>query len=105
MGTSMAMSSAGEPDNSTNPNPKIGHWDILRHSIQRDGYVLEVLYHDCTNFEGRKILVFAGQPPTRLESLDPHFFEESALIARFRPTHLGWDLAVNLVKHSLRAVT
>ena len=66
--------------------------------------VLMVTYPDAKNYEGNKVLVLrdtqladvAGVP-----ALDPHFERGSALVARFEPTPLGWDLAVNCAK-SLR---
>lgn len=62
--------------------------------------VVEVLYPDATNFEGRKIMVyenvrsFADLLRRTGNRLDPHFSQVSmAPIARFKPTERGWALA------------
>lgn len=61
--------------------------------------IAEIRYPDCTNFEGRKILVYKNLSVKRLlaiRSLDPHFCSERAHIhpiARFVPTKKGWEYA------------
>ncbi len=61
--------------------------------------VLKIKYHNCTNFEGVKILVlkmplieYFNLP----EWVDPHFTEESKLIARFHPNE--WDMALRFAE-------
>lgn len=62
--------------------------------------VAMVVYPSCTNYEGRKILVFENTSIGQLEScrlLDPHFVDDApsgALVpvARFEPTTRGWKL-------------
>ncbi|MFM2374799.1 MAG: Caulobacter phage CcrPW [Candidatus Parcubacteria bacterium] len=78
-----------------NPNPR--HFTIVR-AIELGRYaVLEVHYPDCTNFEGKKLLVFEDIPLTTLRRksvLDPHFSQSKhAPIARFVPTKEGWEMA------------
>lgn len=58
-------------------------------------FVFEIQYSNCTNYEGRKILVLKV---TMLELLqmkwiDPHFIENGPLLARFVPTEEGWSHA------------
>lgn len=60
---------------------------------------MEVEYPDCTNFEGRKILVFQDVSISMLldqGAIDPHFSEANNFhhpIARFIPTPEGWEMA------------
>ena len=83
-------------DIKNNPDPL--KW-ILTGSYQgKGGYVLDVRYLDCTNFEGRKLLVFKGKYDRVAfilrKELDPHFLEDNKLMmARFRPTKEGYNLA------------
>jgi hypothetical protein len=79
-----------------NPNPK----KFMISRIQSIGNFLiaEVFYSDCTNFEGRKILVFKDISRLQLESLkelDPHFCNtgHTSPVARFVPTKEGWEMA------------
>jgi hypothetical protein len=80
----------------TNPNP--ANFSILKFEMVGEFLILFVRYPDCTNFEGRKILVFEDISADDLfdqKRLDPHFCEECfSPIARFVPTQHGWDLAM-----------
>jgi hypothetical protein len=82
-----------------NPNPK--NFQVLRFREIGRVAVLEVRYPDCSNYEGRKILVMDNMPRMNLKDirfLDPHFYSRSNLIARFVPTEMGWDMAVKFAK-------
>jgi hypothetical protein len=61
------------------------------------GYVVvQVLYPNCKNYEGVKILVMTRESLAEALSkgfLDPHFDPNSGIVARFVPTALGLDLA------------
>jgi hypothetical protein len=63
--------------------------------------ILEIEYPDCTNYEGRKLLVFENVTVNDLikqRSIDPHFSENKKYIspiARFRPNEEGWKDAVS----------
>ena len=88
-----------------NPNPQ--RFEILRVAKQGAFLIVEVRYPDCTNYEGRKILLFKGnmteEKLRRLESLDPHFTDNTrvaAPVARFEPTSNGWDMAIRLASVS-----
>lgn len=82
------------------PNPR--EFRILRSEKIGSGLVVEVFYPDCTNFEGRKILVYHEVTLKELlaqGSIDPHFCENSQYhspIARFEPTGDGWALAIQV---------
>jgi len=86
------------------PNPNPFNYQIVN-SIEEGGYlVILIQYPDCTNYEGRKILVYKGVNKAHLVlqgSIDPHFSENKekySPIARFVPTLEGWQLALELVK-------
>ncbi len=77
-----------------NPNP-------LRFTVERSEkvgqfYVSVVKYPDCTNYEGKKILVTRKAVDSRAP-LDPHFSGDSdincGLVARFEPTPEGLVMA------------
>lgn len=58
---------------------------------------LEVLYPHCTNFEGRKVLLMKDTTIADVcltKVLDPHFYPENKIIARFRPDEEGKNLAM-----------
>lgn len=85
-----------------NPNPK--NWSVLRYREWKGYLIVEMKYPDCTNYEGRKVLVYEN---TRLEDLkaqkliDPHFSTNKKFkspIARFEPTIRGWNMAEVLVE-------
>lgn len=82
------------------PAPNPTHWRLLDKHICAHAYALKVLYPDCTNYEGVKVLVFRGWfNPNRIH-LDPHFSPAlDAPIARFAPTTEGWLLAITLAEH------
>lgn len=67
--------------------------------------ILAVQYPGCTNYEGKKVLVFEGDMVkfliklAKLKCLDPHFCEENNLIARFVPTIKGIELACVMAKN------
>jgi hypothetical protein len=87
------------PSNSPNPN------DYTSLKIETLGHLILLLqYGGCTNYEGKKILVFKD---TSLETLfnqkmiDPHFSDSSKYVhpfARFAPTDEGWDAACKLCR-------
>lgn len=64
--------------------------------------LVEIEYHGCTNFEGRKILLYRGVSRYKLESqtvIDPHFSDGEKHIhpiARFVPTDDGWRMGILL---------
>lgn len=80
-------------------NPDPSKYEILRHKQDGDILVIEIHYPDCTNYEGKKILVYEGITLSELKlqkMIDPHFSESKEFvspIARFEPTDRGWDMA------------
>lgn len=103
MGAFRMLSTGGDfSPQPPNPNPRNFKTELLG-SYDRSCAV-EVTYPDCTNFEGRKALVFAI-PWVALQSrisetgeLDPHFMESNDLVARFRPGPWGQIEAKRLAR-------
>jgi hypothetical protein len=81
------------------PNPK--NFKIKFQKSYSNGTVAIVDYPDCSNYEGRKILVFSGNTPISKDfPLDPHFQEgpNRSPIARFEPSVRGSHLAFELAR-------
>lgn len=91
--------------NPTNlPNPKPDNYSIIKHEQIGKFLIVKIKYHDCTNYEGNKILIYEHCTIYNLlnqKYIDPHFCEDKDFyspIARFKPDELGWDWAVALCK-------
>ena len=84
------------------PNPDPSNYEIEKHIGIRNFTIVQLKYHDCLNYEGRKILVFkdcAIEDLIKQDLIDPHFSENTnyhSPIARFEPTENGWTMAVTL---------
>ena len=77
--------------------PRPDYYKIL--SVLQIGQCLlvELKYPNCTNYEGKKILLFKEMTLKELidhKEIDPHFFENSKFspCARFEPTVYGWKM-------------
>jgi hypothetical protein len=86
------------------PNPNPLNFNIIN-SLEEGKYLIILIqYPDCTNYEGRKILMYKGIDKAKLlmqGSIDPHFSnnpEKYSPIARFVPTIEGWEMAIALAK-------
>ena len=79
------------------PNPSPSRFDIEWVEEYANAHVLSVTYLDCTNFEGRKILVYEGDF-VELAKRDPHFAIGYSPIARFKPTEKGIEMAIGFAK-------
>ena len=83
------------------PNPNPSKYRIIREKIVKEFLIIEILYEGCTNYEGRKILVYKDityQQLIEQKLIDPHFSEGNEYIspiARFEPTERGWEWAIN----------
>ena len=102
----MKRSCTSSPYAAPNSNPDPNKFFILREKAIKNFLILEVHYPNCTNFEGRKIMVFLGfKNSTDLlkaknSKLDPHFSEDLfSPVARFMPTELGWKSAQSFVRY------
>jgi hypothetical protein len=84
------------------PNPDPLNYEILHAVKAGNNLVVEVRYPDCTNYEGRKIMIYLNTTIEALvaqESIDPHFSnnkEKISPFARFEPTKNGWQTACEL---------
>lgn len=93
--------SCGGPTSTPSPvNPNPRKFKTLK--AQRIGpcTVTLIEYEGCTNYEGRKILVFWGyrmsvEDVFDAKFIDPHFCQGQHIspIARFVPTAEGWAMA------------
>jgi hypothetical protein len=86
-----------------NPNPR--KFEILRSLQAGANLVVEIRYPNCTNYEGRKVLVYKDADLVSLlkqaetTGVDPHFSARDDLItpfARLEPTEEGWQAAERL---------
>jgi hypothetical protein len=90
---------------SSNLNPDPKNYKIIKAEEFNGALVLWIIYPNCTNYEGKKILVFE-QGVTLLDIvnqklIDPHFSSNKTYIspiARFEPTDRGWDWAKYFAK-------
>ncbi len=104
MGINLWMSSCSQNENLRNlPNPNPDNYTVMRHITINGHLIVELKYHDCTNYEGRKIMVYTCSLNELLQQklIDPHFCdsdEHRSPIARFEPTDRGWDNACKFVK-------
>lgn len=88
-----------------NSNPDALNFRII--TEQRIGKYLVLLVHypDCTNYEGKKLMVYEGFNSAQelikhnLGKLDPHFSTGSGSpIARFKPTDASLELIERMIK-------
>ena len=89
-----------ETKKDTNPNPS--NFTITKTERVGNYLIVMIKYHDCTNYEGMKILVFDGDVAENLHKvkrIDPHFCDGDHIspIARFVPTEKGWLMAKTLL--------
>lgn len=85
------------------PNP--AQFTIIDATQVGDYCVLEVRYPNCSNYEGRKILLMEGSAEKHKgrRTLDPHFEPgEHSPIARFEPTTRGKMLAIKAAEALVR---
>ena len=94
MGFNTFKPSSSERIVTGNPDPK--KFRIIKTFTYLNCTAIMVIYSDCINFEGVKILVIEDYVESSY--LDPHFSLENKLLARFRPVDKGWDNAVRFVK-------
>lgn len=82
------------------PNPDPRKFKVRSVQVFKRAAVLTVDYSGCTNYEGRKVLVFKVKSEAEAKriaasaELDPHFCEhDERMVARFRPSVAGMQLA------------
>jgi len=84
------------------PNPRQDNYTVIRNKVVGEFLIIELKYHDCTNYEGRKIMVYKCTLNNLMKQklIDPHFSNNNnyfSPIARFEPTEQGWNNACMLV--------
>jgi hypothetical protein len=62
-----------------------------------------IRYPDCTNYEGRKIVLFENvteDQVKKLDFIDPHFCNAGHVspIARYVPTDQGWNRGMKMMQ-------
>ena len=90
-----------EEDVFSNPDPN--NYTFVRVEKFNETCVIEMEYPDCTNYEGRKILVYNCplEDIINQKLIDPHFSDNPNYIspfARFDPTEKGWEYALMVAK-------
>ena len=102
IGSSYKLSCTYEETKVSPVDPNPARFKILKTRQYSKKVVVLLEYPNCTNFEGNKILVFEDttiKEIVNMKEIDPHFHESSKLIARFRPTKVGWDMAKKFAKN------
>ena len=86
------------------PNPNPFNW-IINRSYQEGRFLfIDITYPDCTNYEGRKIMLYEDATIVdlrRQKCIDPHFSSNKRSytpIDRFEPTEYGWKMGQDLIK-------
>jgi hypothetical protein len=86
------------------PNPDPYNW-ILNNSLKIGRFLLiHITYPDCTNYEGKKIMLYKNVTLQELEgqkTIDPHFSSNKKFhspIARFEPTNKGWEMGKKMME-------
>ena len=77
------------------PNPDPSKYKIIKNLEIGGNTLLMAQYEGCTNYEGKKILLYKASYEELLQQdvLDPHFSKSKLFhhpFARFRPTNDGW---------------
>ncbi len=82
-----------------NINPDPNEYEINWHETIGRMLLVQITYLNCTNFEGKKILVFEHtkiKDLKRQKAIDPHFSSNKdyfSPVARFEPTKRGQRMA------------
>lgn len=82
-------------------NPDPSRFEIKRIEEHGKFMLLEVVYPNCTNYEGRKYLLMKRMTTIELlamKQLDPHFAKDGRVLARFEPTPAGWEMGRALLR-------
>lgn len=88
---------------SSNPDPKV--FQVRGHEVIGNYLIVVVRYPNCTNFGGKKILVYENLHDIYMlldqGELDPHFGEGDNFypVARFQPTTIGLLMAREMCEH------
>lgn len=84
----------------TNQNPDPLNYTLIKSDDVNSYLIVMIKYHGCSNYEGKKILVYKDISLIDLvnqKSIDPHFSNSKKFhspIARFVPTDDGYKMAI-----------
>ena len=73
---------------------------ILRYWATSDHLLAELHFPDSANFAGLKLVLFANTSIawlTERGELDPHFYPDGRVVARFAPTERGLALGLQVL--------
>ncbi len=109
LGPNWSSSSYDENGDSTqsSPNPDPQNCIIERFEQKNNHLLVEIHYPTCTNYEGKKVLLYQGitlkalQEQQKIVGIDPHFSNNPnylSPIARFEPTQTGWAIGLSCMK-------
>jgi hypothetical protein len=111
MGISIGKSCWSSPYAVPNSNPDPSLFKILKEELVNGYLILLVEYPNCTNFEGKKLMVYKGFNSSAAllklnrGKLDPHFANsKGAPIARFSPTEESNKLISTMIGYRIRIV-
>ena len=96
LGSSCTKDTPDGPVGTGNPNKY--RFEVLKFDRVNGWAVVILAYADCTNFGGKKVLVYddADQAWEAVQGgcVDPHFLDEGVSpVARFEPTQRGLEMA------------
>lgn len=85
------------------PNPRPDNYEVIRHKQMGNYLLIEIKYNDCTNYEGRKIMIYrcGYDKLIKQKLIDPHFSENqnyASPIIRLEPTERGWQDGINFIE-------
>lgn len=101
MGFSSGVADYSTKPNTSNPNPNPYNFRILDIVEINGNCIVNILYPNCTNYGGRKLLLYRNTKEIdirKVDCLNPHFLESKGLypFARFEPTTEGRRAAKGL---------
>ena len=101
MGLGMFSSGSDSYNSNSNTSPNPNKYRFKINSITEGTHydLIQVNYPDCTTFNGDKVLVVKKGSVGKIKTkeLDPHFFEDGNVVARFKPTEDGIQLGLMLI--------
>jgi hypothetical protein len=84
------------------PNPQ--NFEVINAQQIGKNLLVEIRYHDCKNYEGKKIILYLNTTLRELLSqdfIDPHFTDGDSVLspfARLEPTDQGWEAGFMLAQ-------
>lgn len=85
-----------------NPNPL--NYKIVKYHQHQNNLMIWLVYPDCNNYEGNKILIFKNtdlQDLTKQKKIDPHFSDNKKYkspFMRLEPTDEGWNIGKQVLE-------